>query len=61
MTISCGDLCVCVCVCVCLHSILSLYLSTAGNILNDIETERDSGPPAYLHHVLCLPFVHGKL
>ena len=44
MTISYGDLCVCVCVCVCvcLHSILSLYLSIAGNILNDIETERDS-------------------
>ena len=36
---------VCVSVCVYLYSTLSLYLSTAGNILIDIETEQDTVPP----------------
>ena len=54
MTVSCGDLCVCLCVCVYLYSTLSLYLSTAGNILIDIETEQDTVPPHPTMYSVCL-------
>ena len=51
-----GSVCVCVCVCVCvyLYSTLSLYLSTAGNILIDIETEQDTVHPHPTTCSVCL-------